>query len=79
MRLKVKELSVPGVCWSNKNVFLDQWYEWHKRIIIGCVPYRNSHTAHLVPCLKLPIGSKSFKQLAIIVQAKFLEVQKDLN
>lgn len=59
---KMVDFPFSGICWSNINVLLNQWYEWLNTIISECVPYRTRHRSRLAPWIK-PKTSNWLKKL----------------
>ena len=36
-----------GICWSNVNVLIEQWYNWIRLFIFQTVPRRERHRSQL--------------------------------
>ena len=49
MQEMIQTNSFNGICWSNVNVLLGEWYKWVDNIMSQCIPKRTMHRASLPP------------------------------
>ena len=52
MNKLIAEKPFNGICWSNVEVLIEQWYDWLKDILARTVPKRRAHCSSLSPWVK---------------------------
>ena len=66
----ILEYPFTGVCWSNPNVLLKNWYQWLSPLLDMAVPYKTRHRCNLPPWVS-PQTSHSMKKLETLRRKYF--------
>ena len=64
-----------GICWSNVNVLIEQWYNWIRLFIFQTVPRRKRHRSQLSPWVT-QTTSNLFKKLYTVKRNQPFNYQK---
>ena len=75
MNKLIVEKPFNGICWSNIEVLMEQWYDWLKEILARTVPKRTAHRSSLSPWVK-PATSNIIKKLATARLSKKTKTSK---